>query len=108
MYNLTKKQKEILNILTDVGTASVKELCYFTGFSVPVITALEQKGVIDEENADIIYGALKFSDVAVRDIMTPRVDVTCVSVSNSIDEIKYHKSSNKICILLWGIIEKYL
>lgn len=53
-----------------------------------IVETMEDEGVIDEENADIIYGALKFSDVAVRDIMTPRVDVTCVSVSATIDEIK--------------------
>lgn len=45
--DLTKKQQEIINILTDVGTASVKELCYFTGFTVAVITALESKGIVD-------------------------------------------------------------
>ena len=45
--SLTKKQKEIVNVLCDVGVASVKELCYFTGFSVAVITALENKGVLE-------------------------------------------------------------
>ncbi len=45
--SLTKKQKEIVNVLADVGVASVKELCYFTGFSVAVITALENKGVVE-------------------------------------------------------------
>ncbi len=45
--SLTKKQKEIVNILCDVGVASVKELCYFTGYSNAVITALEKKGIID-------------------------------------------------------------
>ncbi len=44
--SLTKKQKEVVNILADVGVVSVKELCYFTGFSVAVITALENKGVL--------------------------------------------------------------
>ena len=44
--NLTKKQKEIVNILSDVGTVSVKELCYFTGFSSAVISALENKKII--------------------------------------------------------------
>ncbi len=45
--SLTKKQKEVVNVLSDVGTASVKELCYFTGFSVAVITALENKGILE-------------------------------------------------------------
>lgn len=45
--SLTKKQKEVINILFDVGVASVKELCYFTGFSTAVITALEIKGILE-------------------------------------------------------------
>ena len=45
--NLTKKQREIVNILADVGVVSVKELCYFTGYSMAVITALESKGVLE-------------------------------------------------------------
>ncbi len=44
--NLTKKQKEIVKILSDVGIVSVKELCYFTGFSSAVISALENKNII--------------------------------------------------------------
>lgn len=44
---LTKKQKEVVHVLSDVGVASVKELCYFTGFSVAVITALENKGILE-------------------------------------------------------------
>ena len=47
LKNLTKKQKEIVNILRDVGTASVKELCYFTGYSPAVVSALEQKGIVE-------------------------------------------------------------
>ena len=45
--NLTKKQKEIVRILADVGVVSVKELCYFTGYSMGVINALENKGVLE-------------------------------------------------------------
>ena len=44
---LTKKQKEIVSVLTEVGVASVKELCYFTGLTPAVIKALEKKGIIE-------------------------------------------------------------
>lgn len=44
---LTKKQKEILEVLTDIGVASVKEVCYFTGFTPAVINALEKKGLVE-------------------------------------------------------------
>ncbi len=63
--SLTKKQKEILNILSDVGMASVKELCYFTGYSVAVITALEKKGVIEIFDNEIFrtpYEDVELSD----------------------------------------------
>lgn len=44
---LTKKQKEVTAFLETVGTASVKEICYFTGVTAAVISALAGKGVID-------------------------------------------------------------
>ena len=44
---LTKKQSEILSLLTDIGTASVKEVCYFTGFTPSVIQALSKKGLVE-------------------------------------------------------------
>lgn len=53
-----------------------------------IVETMEEEGVIEEEDADIIYGALKFSDVSVKDVMTPRVDVVCVNIKCSIEDIK--------------------
>lgn len=47
MQKLTKKQLEVLNTLADIGTATVKEVCYFTGFTPSVIQALEKKGLVE-------------------------------------------------------------
>ena len=44
---LTPKQKQIYNVLSDVGTASVKELCYFTGLTPAVANALVKNGVAE-------------------------------------------------------------
>lgn len=44
---LTKKQKEVTEFLESVGTASVKEVCYFTGVTSAVISTLSQKGVLE-------------------------------------------------------------
>lgn len=41
--SMTKKQSEVVNVLKDVGSVSVKELCYFTGYTPSVISALEKK-----------------------------------------------------------------
>lgn len=44
---LTKKQKEVTAFLENVGTASVKEICYFTGVTAAVISTLVGKGIIE-------------------------------------------------------------
>lgn len=43
---LTPKQREIVSLLRDVETASVKELCYFTGVSQAVADILARKGIL--------------------------------------------------------------
>lgn len=45
--SMTKKQSEVVNVLKDVGSVSVKELCYFTGYTPSVISALEKKSVVE-------------------------------------------------------------
>ncbi len=44
---LTKKQKEMVSVLTDIGTASVKELCYFTGLTPAVANTLVKNGIAE-------------------------------------------------------------
>ena len=43
---LTPKQQEIVKLLSDVQTASVREICYFTGITQSVADLLAKKGVI--------------------------------------------------------------
>ena len=42
----TPRQKEVTNLLVEVGAASVKEICYFTGVSTAVVDGLVRKGVL--------------------------------------------------------------
>ncbi len=44
---LTKKQNEVLSVLSDIGSASIKEVCYFTGLTPSVIQALAKKGLVE-------------------------------------------------------------
>lgn len=48
---LTKKQQHVVEVLRDIGGASVKEVCYFTGVTEAVIKALEKRSVIEIFNA---------------------------------------------------------
>lgn len=51
---LTKKQREIVNVLEDIGTASVKELCYFTGLTPAVVNTLVKNGAAEFYDREII------------------------------------------------------
>ena len=51
---LTKKQQQIVDVLNDIGTASVKELCYFTGLTPAVATALVKNGVAEFYEQEVI------------------------------------------------------
>lgn len=53
----TPKQKEICRILNDVGSATVKELCYFTGYTPAVVNALVKNGVAEYFDCEIDYFA---------------------------------------------------
>ena len=44
---LTPKQQSVATVLRDIGTVSIKELCYFTGVTPAVVKALEKKGVVE-------------------------------------------------------------
>lgn len=43
---LTQKQKSVTDLLMEIGTATVKEVCYFAGVTSAVITALEKKRIV--------------------------------------------------------------
>lgn len=42
----TPRQREVVNLLSQVEAASVKEICYFTGVSSAVVDGLVRKGVL--------------------------------------------------------------
>ena len=50
---LTAKQKTVMSLLLDIGSASVKEVCYFTGVTVAVVTALEKKGLVQFFDSEV-------------------------------------------------------
>lgn len=51
---LTKKQQQMAEVLRDIGTASVKELCYFTGLTPAVANALVKNGAAEFYEQEVI------------------------------------------------------
>lgn len=58
---LTAKQKDVIKVLTDVGVSSVKEICYFTGYTNAVVSALESKGIVEIFDSEVYRSP--YSDV---------------------------------------------
>lgn len=54
MPKLTEKQQSVLTLLEDVGAASVKEVCYFSGVTPAVVNALAQKGLVQIYDAEVL------------------------------------------------------
>ena len=46
-----------------------------------------EKGTIEEGEHELIHGIVSFKDVTVREIMTPRVDITAIEINESFEEL---------------------
>ncbi|MCX6167859.1 MAG: hemolysin family protein [Ignavibacteriales bacterium] len=46
-----------------------------------------EKGTIEEGEHELIHGIVSFKTVTAREIMTPRVDITAISIDESFDEL---------------------
>ena len=52
-----------------------------------MIDTVEDEGVIDEDTSELLQSALDFPDIAVYEIITPRVDMTAIDIDDSPEEI---------------------
>ena len=52
-----------------------------------IIEDMTEEGSLDEERGDLISSALQFGDVTVESVLTPRVDVEAIDISDSLGEI---------------------
>lgn len=46
-FKLTQKQKSVINLLRDIGSGDVKEICYFTGVTPAVVSTLVKRGIVE-------------------------------------------------------------
>lgn len=83
-----------LSFLLSLWQKLVTKLFKFQGESVmtedeliTMVDEAQQDGGIDEDEGELIRSAIEFNDVEVRDIITPRVDVSAVSADATVEEI---------------------
>ncbi|WP_102347606.1 hemolysin family protein [Bacillus sp. Marseille-P3661] len=53
-----------------------------------IIDMSEEEGVIDKEERELIQRSMDFDEILAGEILTPRIDMVAVEVSQSIEEIK--------------------
>lgn len=53
-----------------------------------IIDTMEEEGVIDKDNAEIMQGVLDLNSRTAYDIMTPRVDVSAINYTDSVKNIQ--------------------
>ena len=65
-------------------------------FTAPILTeeelkmlvqAGEDEGVLEEEEKEMIHSIFEFTDTTVKKVMVPRIDMKCIEVGDSIDEL---------------------
>jgi CBS domain containing-hemolysin-like protein len=79
-------------IVKDNGEASVT----VTGDELEtIIDTMEEEGSIDEDEAEMLQSVLDLSDKRVYDIMTPRVDMIGIDISDDIESIKQKFFTNQ-------------
>ena len=64
----------------DVPTVTEEEL-------VSIIDTVEEEGVIDEDQGELLQSTLDFSDTTIEKIMTPRIDMTAIDIDDELDKI---------------------
>lgn len=53
-----------------------------------IIESIEEEGVLEEQESELVQSALEFDEKSAKDILTPRVDVTAIDINQSFEDIK--------------------
>ncbi len=54
---------------------------------ISIIDEIEDEGVLEEDEAELVQSAIEFNDIAAEEIITPRVDICAVDLTDTKDEI---------------------
>ena len=53
-----------------------------------MIDEIEEQGVIEEQESELVKSALEFDEISVNEILIPRVKIVGIEINSTIDEIK--------------------
>lgn len=95
---LTPRQRDVYSTLQDVGEASEKELCYFTGASPAVVRALQEKGAAEVFEYEV------YRRPAIRAEQEPGLpEALSESQQRALDGLWEAYRQGQGCALLYGV-----
>lgn len=53
-----------------------------------IIDSIEEEGVLEQQEKELVQSALDFDEKTVQEVLTPRVDVTAIDIDDSEEEIR--------------------
>lgn len=71
---------KLANIRKDTPSVTEDELKY-------IIESIEEEGILEEQESEMVQSALEFDEKTALEILTPRVDVTLIEVSDEAESI---------------------
>ncbi|MHB9024526.1 MAG: hemolysin family protein [Armatimonadota bacterium] len=94
LYRVTILLNPIVTVVSFIATGALRLLGgkphlrpLVTGEEVRTIVDIEtERGVLEEEEKELIHSIFEFSDTVVREIMVPRIDMVAVSADEQLDE----------------------
>lgn len=61
-----------------------------------IVESIEEEGVLEENESDLVQSALEFDEIEVQEIVTPRVDMVTLDVEDSWEEILELAKTSKV------------
>lgn len=80
LVKLTRLAHKIMGITSDKTQMSEEEL-------KSLVMSGEEKGVLEDEEKEMIHSIIEFSETTVKEIMVPRTDMVCVEVNMTLSEL---------------------
>ena len=81
LFSLCKKLLSMMFKVENDDSMTQEEL-------LTIVEEAQNEGDLEAHESDLICAAIEFNDLDVKDILTPRVDVIAVDVTDSLDEIE--------------------
>lgn len=80
---------KLSKLVTDLSRRNKKSVPSVTEDELKyIVESIEEEGVLEEQESELVQSALDFDEKTAYDILTPRVDMTAISIDEDAEEIR--------------------